>query len=72
MQNLTSNGSAGCRHTDHDKEALYEDTMKKAKSKWQDRTIVESYKHAYAAPEAATATAESATEKSEDPGHKKI
>ncbi|KAK9849375.1 hypothetical protein WJX84_010507 [Apatococcus fuscideae] len=44
------------RHTNHDKEALYEDTLKKAKSKWQDHTVVESYKHAYDAPEAATAT----------------
>ena len=60
------------RHTDHDKEALYEDTLKKAKSKWQDHTVVESYKHAYDAPEAATATSESATAKSEDPEHKKI
>ncbi len=46
--------------------------MKKAKSKWQDTTIVESYKHAYAAPEAATATAEGAAEKADDPEHKKL
>ena len=61
-----------CRHTDHDKEALYEDTLKKAKSKWQDHTVVESYKHAYDAPETATATSESATAKTEDPKHKTI
>ena len=59
-----------CRHTDHDKEALYEETMEKAKSKWADHSIVDSYKHAYDAPEAATATSESATVKNEDPEKK--
>ena len=60
------------RHTDHDKGELYADTLKKAKGKWQDRTAVEAYKHAYAAPEAATATSASAGAKHEDPENKKL